>query len=709
MDRLRAARPAAAWGGGFLVVWAVLAHLLSKGLPFGVVLLGVIYGALYSLIAIGIVLVYRGSRIINFAQAEIGVVAAVVAIELVVTYHVNWFLAMAVGIVGSLLLGVVIEGVIIRRFRRSSRLILTVATIGLAQLLNGVSAIVPLEFCDPAKNPSCINAASTQSFNTPLHMSFSVNPVIFSGNDVVAVVGAVVLVVGLAVFMRRSRYGVAIRAAAENGDRATLLGVPVPRLNTIVWSLAALLSGMAVLLRVPVLGFTGFQTVSGGGNDILLRTLAAAVIGRMDSLPLTAVAAVGIGVFESCATWTFSNTVFVDATLVVVIIVALILQKDRYARVSESDSSTWRSVAEVRPIPQALAGLAEVRWGLWAGRIMLVAVGVALPFLVPTSDTYLFAAILIYCIVGLSLLVLTGWTGQISLGQFGLAGFGGATTAMLFSQHGWNFALALVAGVLVGAVAALVIGLPALRISGPFLAVTTLAFGISVTSYFLSPQYLSWFVTPQMDRPTIFGHAWLASDRGIYFFCLICFVGAVLAVRSLRRSRTGRSLVATRDNEPAARAVGLSTTRMKLTGFVVSGALAGFAGSLFVIHQKGVNAGSFSADINIALFSMVVIGGLGSLPGVVLGAVYVWSTQYFLTGGWAFVASGGGILLLLMFLPEGLGGLLYMLRDRALRLVAARHRLDVPGLARRAEPDDAEDLGSVAVIEEIGVEGAVVP
>jgi branched-chain amino acid transport system permease protein len=687
-------------------IWALLARILSKGMPAGVVLLGVIYGSLYALVAIGIVLVYRGSRIINFAQAEFGVLAAVVAIELDVTYHVNWFLSMLVGIVGSIVLGMVVQGVIIRRFRKSSRLILTVATIGLAQLLAGFSAIIPLEFCNPAKNPACINAANHQSFNTPLHASVSIYPVIFSGNDIVALIGAIVLIVALALFLRYSRYGVAIRAAAENGDRATLLGIPVPRLDTIVWCVAALLSAMAVLLRVPVLGFSGFQTVSGGGNDILLRTLAAAVIGRMDSLPITAVAAVAIGVFESLATWTFSNTVFVDASLVLVIVVALVLQRGRYARVSESEGSTWRSVAEVRPIPRIMAALPEVRWSLRGTRVLLLGVALLLPFVIPGSDTYLLAAILIYCIVGLSLLVLTGWTGQISLGQFGIAGFGGATTAMLFTSHGWNFAAALAVGVIVGALAALVIGLPALRISGPFLAVTTLAFGISVWSYFLSPNYLTWFSTPTVNRPTIFGHAWLNSDRGIYFGCLVCFLAVLMAVRSLRRSRIGRSLIATRDNEPAAKAVALSTTRMKLTGFLISGAIAGFAGAIFVIHQRGVNQGSFSADINIALFSMVVIGGIGSLPGVVLGAIYVWSTQYFLTGGWAFIASGGGILLLLMFLPEGLGGLLYMLRDRLLRVLARRRGLEVPGLMTKSREETGADSGATALIEEIAAEGA---
>src|SRR5579872_1151020 len=183
------------WMVGVVLAWVILNAVLSKGLPLGVVLLGVIYGSLYALIAIGIVLVYRGSRIINFAQAQFGVIAAIVAIELVVNYHVNWFVAMLVGSAGSLFLGAVVQTIIIRRFRRSSRLILTVATIGLAQLLNGFSQIIPLEFCNPAQNQSCITAANTQTFNTPLHTSFSVSPVIFSGNDIVAVGGAAIIVV----------------------------------------------------------------------------------------------------------------------------------------------------------------------------------------------------------------------------------------------------------------------------------------------------------------------------------------------------------------------------------------------------------------------------------------------------------------------------------------------------------------------------------
>lgn len=677
---IRRFRTQLGWAAAAIVAWVVLDHVLTKGLPLGIVLLGVVYGSIYALLAMGIVLIYRGNRIINFAQAQIGIIAAVLAIELNVTEGVNVVVSCLVGIVAAVIIGAILS-LLPRHFRRSSRLILTVATIGLAQGLGGLSAIVPNFFCNAATNASCTIAAAHESFNMPLHVQFTVGPVVFSGNDIVALLGTVVIVAALAVFMRRSKYGLAIRAASENGDRATLLGVSVPRLDTIVWVLAAVLSTVAILLQTPVVGFSGFQTVTTSSDDVLIRILAAAVIGRMESMPRTAVAAIAIGVFDAGATWTYSNTTFVDATLVIVVMAALLLQRRSYTRITESDQSTWRSVASVRPVPRALLALPEVRWSLRITRCALVAMAILLPLVLSDSQTYLASIILVYAIVGLSLLVLTGWTGQISLGQFGIAGLGGAVACDLYARHGWDFFGALAVAVMVGALVALLIGLPALRMQGPFLAVTTLAFGICASVYLLSPSYLTWLVTPSAGRPPIFGStSLLSSDPDIYYFCLIGFFLCLMSVRSLRRSRIGRGFIATRDNEAAARATAMNTTRQKLTAFLISGAIAGFAGALFVVQQQGVNNGSFTADVDIAMFTMVVIGGLGSLPGVVIGAFAVWAATYFLPSGWSDLVNGGGILLLLIFLPEGLGGVMYTVRDQLLGLVARRRRMAGSGL-----------------------------
>jgi branched-chain amino acid transport system permease protein len=144
--------------------------------------------------------------------------------------------------------------------------------------------------------------------------------------------------------------------------------------------------------------------------------------------------------------------------------------------------------------------------------------------------------------------------------------------------------------------------------------------------------------------------------------------------------------------------VSIDSTKLKLMAFVLSGALAGFAGAIYVVHQRGLFTGSFDSDVSVRLFSMVVIGGLGSLPGAILGAAYVQGAEFFLTGGYTLLASGAGILLLLMFLPEGLGGIVYALRDSMLRRIARRRNIIVPSLLAdvRLETDAPEiDMSGV--------------
>ena len=693
-DSLGSVPASLAWVAAALVAWFVMAHTLSKGLPPGIVVSGIVFGSLYALTAIGLVLIYRANRVVNFAQAQFGAVAAVLAIE----FHVHWglpyFASVFGGFVIALVTGAIVNFLVINRFRKASRLILSVVTIGLAEILSGVSILIPVVIG---------RGKPLATFKTPFQAHFKIYPVLFNGNYVAAVVAVFVVMSGLAAFFRFSDYGVAIRAAAENRDRASLLGIPVPRLNTIVWSLAALLSAVAVILRVPIVGFGSFNDISGGGNALLLRTLAAAVIGRMENLPRTAIAAIALGVFDATATWQTSNTVIVDAMLVVVILVALLLQRGFLSRAMDTGIASFRAMREVRPIPDELRHLPEVRLAQAVITVVVAAVALTLPMWLSSSKTLLSGLILIFAMVAVSLVVLTGWAGHISLGQFALVGFGGATTGILYQQHHVDFLYAVVAGTLVSALVALVIGLPALRIKGPFLAVTTLAFAVTSSTYFLSERFFPWFVPSRMDRPVLFDRIRLDSDVRIYYFCLVGLLFVIAGARSLRRTRAGRALIAVRDNESAAETFMLNATRLKLAAFVLSGAIAGFAGAIYVTHQKGIFTGSFNADASIQLFSMVVIGGLGSLPGAVLGAIYIGITRYLLPAGWSLLASGSGIILLLLFLPEGLGGLLYSTRDRLLRVVAARRHLVVPSLVadlRAAEPEPPPDM--LAVAEAVG-------
>jgi branched-chain amino acid transport system permease protein len=675
------------------VAWFIGASTLPHGIPPGQILRGLVFGLLYALTSVGLVLIYRANRVINFAQAEIGSVAAVVAIEMVL-HGVPYFVAVPLGLVLAAVIGAGVERVIIRRFRTAPRLILAVATIGIAQILLGLSIIIPIVW---------EGKVAAHPFKTPFDIQFFVRPELFFGDHLMVLIVAPLAMVALGGFLRFSSYGIGIRAAAENADRARLLGIPVLRLSTMVWAIGGMLSALTAILHVPLVGFASFTGVSSAGNALLLRTLAAGVIGRMESLPRTALASIGIGLFEAIAAWNLRSTTIVDAMLVGVILVALLVQRDFFSRVSETGISSWKAIREIRPIPEELRALPEVRFARY-GLVGVATIGaVGYPFIANTSQLEAAALVFIYGIVAVSLWVLTGWAGHISLGQFALVGFGGATTAVLYGRHGWDIFPAALAGIVIATLVALLIGLPALRIRGPFLAVTTLAFAVTSETYFLKSDYFPWLVERRIDRPFLLNRVSLQEPWQIYTLCLVSLLLVSAGVSALRKSHTGRVLVAVRDNEFAAEASGINTTRMKLMAFVISGAVAGFAGVLFVLQQKGFNTDSFNADSSLLLFSMVVIGGLGSLPGVILGAVYIRGVQFFLPPQYALLASGVGILFLLVFLPEGLGGLLYRVRDAYLRWVARRRDILVPSLVADRRVEESEEAqASVAIGSALG-------
>src|SRR3954454_10316029 len=182
-----------------LVAWAIVGALLPSGLPFGVVLLGLVLGGLYGLTAMGLVLIYRSSRIINFAQVEIGVLAATVAQVMVRGWHQSYFVAVPIGIVVALGTGAVIDLVVVRRFFNAPRLILTIATVGVAQILGAASIRIPSLVSDSLR--------AIQTFKTPFHANFTVGPIVFSGDHVLVMVVVPLVLLGLAWFFSSSDIG----------------------------------------------------------------------------------------------------------------------------------------------------------------------------------------------------------------------------------------------------------------------------------------------------------------------------------------------------------------------------------------------------------------------------------------------------------------------------------------------------------------------
>ena len=651
--------------------------------PLGVSLQGVIIGLLGALLAVGMALVYRANRILNFAQVELGLAPTVLAVSLITYAGLNYFLAVAVGLVGSILLGSIIELVIIRRFFNSPRLILTVATIGLSQLLVAGALFIPMIW---GQQPTA------SVIHVPISLSFSVFPLVFTADHVAALIIAPLALLGVALLLRFTSIGIAIRASAERADRASMLGIPVKRLQTVVWAVASVLSFLGVYLQAGILGLPVGTDFS---DTVLLAALAALVLGNLVNLPTIALAAVALGVLQQGVLWNHeSDPNLVDPVLAAVVVVALLIRKASSSRAELL--STWATADEVRPLPRELRSLTEVRVVRWAGALLAAGAVVALPWLFSDNagNQLKATAVLIFVIITISVVVLTGWAGQITLGQMSFVAFGAAVGSYATQTWHLDISLALLIAGLAGAGVAMIVSIPTLRLRGFFPAVTTLAFATATTTYLLNPEYFSWVPVNRLARPHLFGVFNLNSQPSYYYFCLGCLVLVVFGVRGVRHSRTGRVLLALRENERGAESFGINVARAKLTAFAISGAIAGVGGCLYVHLLQAFTPDVFGPDQSVLVFTTAVVGGVGSLLGSALGAIYLEGGQWFLPGAqWQALASAVGVLLVLMVVPGGLSDVAYRLRDAWLRWTAKRYGIIVPSLLA-----DVATGGQVAVV-----------
>lgn len=268
------------------------------------------------------------------------------------------------------------------------------------------------------------------------------------------------------------------------------------------------------------------------------------------------------------------------------------------------------------PAPKARKQYGPIRWLPRA----LVVLPIAYFILIQVPQTESYAAVAadacIYAIVGLSLNIIIGYTGQLSLGHQGFVGIGSFTAAYALTVQGVPFAVTFVLAGLMAAVFALVLGLVALRITGLYLALITLVFGLTLeASLFEVPEFTNQGAGQQADRP-----AWLLDDGNFYLFCLAFLAVAVLLDYRLLKSKTGRALLALKENERVAEAFGINVTAFKLIAFTISGALAGVAGALLAFRLGIVTGSIFGFFLALTFVLMTVVGGLGNRLGVILGS-----------------------------------------------------------------------------------------
>ncbi|HKH05193.1 MAG TPA: ATP-binding cassette domain-containing protein, partial [Acidimicrobiales bacterium] len=644
----------------------LLAQVVVFPAPGAIMLRGLIVGGLTALVALGMALVYRANRIVNFAQADLGFAPTVVAYLLLTESGVPYPVAVGIGLALAVATGALTERFVIRRFANSPRLLVTIATIGLSQLLAAVALLAP-RLWDVQLIAGRVDP--------PFDLTRRVGSLTFDANDFLALVATPIAVALIGAFLRGSDAGVAIRASADSAARASLLGVPVARLQTLVWSVAAALAFVAVFLRSGILELPSGTAL---GFSILFRALAALLLGRMTDLVGVTSAALALGVLELGVEWNHGFEL-IDPVLGLVIVVALVVRRRESAGMARADVSAWHAGEAVRPVPAALAALPVVKAARWGALGLVAVVAVVLPHLLPADDVFRASAVLIYAILGVSLVLLSGWAGTVSLGQVAFFAIGAAVAGAAIVSWDVDLFPALVLASVVGALAAVIVGIPTLRLRGLYLAVTTFALALATTSYLLNDDYFGWVPSDErVVRPPFLGGIEASSEVQVYYLALIVLALVMLGMKGVRSGRFGRALVALRDNERAAQAYAVDPARTQLAAFALSGAIAALAGGLFVHHEQAFDSTSYSPIENLAVFTMVVLGGMGSLAGAVLGALFLLGGRWFLDTDWQFVASGLGVLAILLAAPSGLAGLLYRARDAWLRTVARGRGLDVP-------------------------------
>ncbi len=620
---------------------------MSTFLAFTV--LGIVSGAVYAILATGLVVTYNTTGVFNFAQGAVGAVAAFSYWQLWQAWHWPFLLAILfVVLVEAPVLAVAVEFVFFRRIHGASVERSLMVSLGLLVILLGVATIF-------WSNPDVVRSVPpyfTQANGTVLSVHlFGANGVTLQYQEIMIVVIAAVVSVALGLFLRRVRIGVAMRAVVDDPELVAMSGAKPYRMSQTGWAIGFMLAGLAGVLLAPIVGQTGLTADQ--LTLLALNGFAAAVVGRLRNLPMTFVGAIALGLItQYCVGYLPGH---INAGLASVLtevipvaflfVVLLVIPAARLAPAGR---------LSVRPVPKVVTGRQSV-----AGAILLVALVAVLAAMVGETALATMSQGLAFGIVGLSLVLLVGYAGQVSLCQLTFMGIGAYTMGKAFGGGSWwGLVLAVVVSGAVGAVVAL----PALRLRGLYLALATFAFGeVMYSAFFSNSTVIPDGTSINVGRvPLPFMHG--VSDRAMLVEVAVAAALCALVVGLVRRSAFGRRLVAMSDSPAAYATVGLNSVRTKVIVFALSAAMAGLGGVFYAGQQGGIGANDVQFIGSLTLLLWVVIWGVRTVSGALLGGMTAAVLPVLQThlppslADLAGLAAGIGIVLLAQS-PEGILGM----------------------------------------------------
>jgi branched-chain amino acid transport system permease protein len=646
-------------------------------------LFGLFSGAAYAIAASGLVLTYATTRVFNIAHGAFGMLLSFVFWDFSVRQGMPTPLALfLVLFVVAPAIGWFIARFVARDLGDAPASVSLVVTVALLVLCIGVaSQVYPLE--------------SRTVLPFFAGKNFAVGEANITAHQVITIIASVLVAAGLYLLLSRTRIGTAMRASVDNPELLRLFGGKPEQVAALAWMIGISLAGLGGILLVNQVGLDYFQLTL-----LVINAYAAAMLGKLKSLPLTFVGAMVLGLLTSYfpgyvhLTGTLSQIQNVlPALFLFVVVVALPQAQLRIGQVKGNVSV---------PMPSLRRTL-----GWSAGLLVLVAL---LAGSQSESNLLLVGKAAAFGIVMLSMVLLTGFGGHVSLAQLAFAGVGALTYAKLDEPNLYGLLVSVVVSAAVGAVVAL----PVLRLTGLYLALATLAFASIMDKVVFQAEWAFGFngLLPA-GRLSLLGHS--ISSTGAYVFLMAVFLVLVAwAVLLLRRGVVGRLLVAARDSSAACGTLGLDVRWFRVGLFALSAGLAGLGGALYAGLRENIGAGDFIYFNSLLLLLFAVVAGVTSITGAVLGGAALTAlpelqSSYPSVAGMFFVAIAVFAILLAKE-PNGVSGYLFRLGRWLEARIAPSIRANLPTLpgspGASGSPGgsaDGPDAGGADVLQPEGV------
>lgn len=572
-------------------------HFFNDIWPLAVI--GIFDGAIYSLAAMGVVLTYKTSGIFNFAYGAVAMFSAFMFWQLRDGWHLNqWISIPLLLLVIAPIIGLFLE----RMFRPVTAMSAEIQIVIALGLLAFLQALALLLWGGSPRVLTSILSTKTFAFTSRLNIEYS---------QLFTLLIALALAGGLWALLRFTNLGLSTQAVIDNRDLAELNGVDSNAVSRAAWIISSMFAALVGVLLSGKSRLDVYTLVL-----VVIYAFAPAVLGRLNSLPLAFAGAIALGVADNVANYWSSSGLLADVKSAVPYLALFALLLVYGGRLKEMRGS-FQSVTSA--VATRVAGTRRL---LAMGGVLLV-VGLALPALLNTPQLGNVTAGVVFASIALTLVLLTGWSGQISLAQFTFVGIGAFTAGHLAGAHGSGFVGAALLGALMAIPVGVVVGLPSLRLSGLYLALATMAFALTVdTLVFSRPGISGGLSGISVSRPRIAGMSFASATRFYYLALALLVVYAGIAV-ALHRGPVGRRLAMLRDAPLAASTYGVNLTLTKLTVFAASGSAAALAGAMFGAFRRSVAPGDFAFGASLSLLLLVVLGGRALVGGALIaGTLY---------------------------------------------------------------------------------------